>query len=125
MTGIQKTGIIGKSDFYHLLPFHEQSRPPLFTLLDEPEISLERYYPGAFREGSTIVAQERKHAQHDGPPGFFTIRASPLCDLQGKRIGAVQIIQSAAPDDRDRTPSPPLDPDPSGIPENPAHLPPD
>ncbi len=125
LTGIQKTGIIGKSDFYHLLPFHDQSRPPLFTLLDEPEISLERYYPGAFREGSTIVAQEKKRAQHDEPAGFFTIRASPLCDLQGKRIGAVQIIQSAAPDGRDRTTSPPLDPVSSLSPENSTHLPPD
>jgi PAS domain S-box-containing protein len=104
LTGVQKTGVLGRSDFDHLLPYHEQSRPPLFTFLDEPEISLQRYYPGAYREGSTIVAQVGRLISQEDPSGFFTVRVFPLTDTQGARIGAVQIIRSAATDSNNSTP---------------------
>ena len=125
LTGVQKTEVIGSNNFEHLFPFYNPGRPALCTLFDATHNDLDRYYPGAYREGSAIIAQVPDLTHKEEPSVFFTIRASPLCEPGGARIGAMQILQSATPYSRDRTTSPPLDPVSSGTREISAHLPPD
>jgi len=109
LTGVQKAGVIGRTDYDQLLPFHNPSRPSLSTFFDAPDDELERHYPGAYRDGMVIIAQVRDLTKQDDPSVIFTIRASPLCDMQGMRTGAILIIQSVLPNGRQRTSSPPFD----------------
>jgi PAS domain S-box-containing protein len=115
LTGVQKTGVIGRNDYDQLFPFHNPTRPPLSTFFDAPDDELERHYPGAYRDGTVITAQVRDLTKQDDPSVIFTIRASPLCDLQGLRTGAVLIIQPVMPNGRQRTSSPPFDSVSSGM----------
>jgi PAS domain S-box-containing protein len=115
LTGVQKTGVIGRNDYDQLFPFHNPTRPPLSTFFDAPDDELERHYPGAYRDGTVIIAQVRDLTKQDAPSVIFTIRASPLCDPQGQRTGAVLIIQSVMPGGGQRTSSPPFDSVSSGM----------
>jgi PAS domain S-box-containing protein len=107
LTGVQETGVIGRIDFCHHFPFYNPACPALFTLLDADDDEIKKYYPDAFREGTTIIAQVKDRARQKVLSSCFTLRAAPLCDPQGTRIGALQIIQSATPDSRTSSPSPP------------------
>ncbi|MGB9176898.1 MAG: PAS domain S-box protein, partial [Methanoregula sp.] len=104
LTEVQKTGVIGRNYCDHLFPFYDPTRPALFTLFEATDDELNRYYPGAYRDGTAIVAQVQDLTQKEDPLSFFTIRASPLHDPQGERIGAMQMIQPAPPDTRNSTP---------------------
>jgi len=115
LTGVQKTGVIGRTDYDQLLPFYNPARPPLSSFFDASDDELERHYPGAYRDGTVITAQVRDLTKQDDPSVIFTIRASPLYDPQGLRTGAVLIIQSVIPNGRQRTSSPPFDSVSSGI----------
>lgn len=103
LTGVQKTGAIGRNDCDRLFPFYDPTCPALFTLFDASDVELNRYYPGAYRDGTAIVAQVRDKTQKEDPLSFFTLRAFPLRDPEDVRIGAMQIIRSPAPEGRNRT----------------------
>jgi PAS domain S-box-containing protein len=100
LTGAQKTEVIGRKDYDQYFPFYDPARPALVTLFDAEGGDLDRYYAGAYRQGTTIIAREQDRVHGKENPVCFTVRASPLCDPQGARIGAVQIIQPAAPGGR-------------------------
>jgi hypothetical protein len=104
LTEVQKAGVIGRNYCDHLFPFYDPTRPALFTLFEATDDELKRYYPGAYRDGTLIIAQVQDLTQQEDPLSFFTIRASPLHDPQGERIGAMQMIQPAPPDNRNSTP---------------------
>ncbi len=106
LTGVSEADVIGSHDFHHLLPFNDPSRPPLFSFFDTDNDRLTRYYPGAIRDGSAIIAQVRDMTHKDG---FYTLRVSPLLDPNGDRIGAIQIVQAASPESMNYTPVP-MDP---------------
>jgi PAS domain-containing protein len=93
LTGIQKISVLGRKDYDRHFPFYDPGRSSLPDFFDLPDAELGRYYPGAYREGTTIIAHVGDPAHHRDPASCFTIRASPLQDPQGARIGAVQIIQ--------------------------------
>lgn len=97
LTGIQKGQVAGRDDYEHLLPFNDPARPSLVTLFDATDEDLDRSYPGAYRQGTAITAPVRDRRHQEDPPVFLTVRASPLSDSEGVRIGAVQIIQPATP----------------------------
>lgn len=103
VTGVEKASIAGRDEYERLFPFYDPSRPSLVTLFDAADGDLERYYPGAYRDGATLVAQVRPLQNRKDLPGYFIHRVSPLSDLQGQRIGAVQIIRPPAPDGRNST----------------------
>ncbi|HSA38913.1 MAG TPA: PAS domain S-box protein, partial [Methanoregula sp.] len=103
VTGVEKANVAGRDDYEHLFPFYDPSRPTLVTLFDAADGDLERYYPGAYRDGATLVAQVQPLQNRKNLPGYFIHRVSPLSDLQGQRIGAVQIISPPDPDGRNST----------------------
>jgi len=95
LTGVQKTSVIGRNDCDHLFPFYDPARPALFSLFDASDVELNRYYPGAYRDGNAIVAPVRDKMEKEDPLSFFTIRAFPLRDPQDVRIGAMQIYSAS------------------------------
>lgn len=118
LTGAIKADSMGYREFGSLLPFNDSSRPPLFSFFDSPDEELRRYYPGARRDGSAIVAQVKDRSQQDELSGFFTIRVTPLCDPQGGRVGAVQIVHPPPSEGGNRAPfrTEPVSPGMEGIP---------
>lgn len=96
LTGIKQAEVIGNPDYDHHFPFYFPGRPSLFSLFDAPGDEIERYYPGAVREGTSIIAEVRTMTLQGDPPPSFTLRASPLSDPQGARTGAMAIIQPAS-----------------------------
>jgi hypothetical protein len=102
MTGVQKTAAVGRNDCDQFFPFYSPARPALVTLFDAADDELARHYPGAYRDGTAIVAQVQD-TTHKGNPALYTIRASPLFDPQETRIGALQIILPVLTDEKIRT----------------------
>ena len=80
LTGVQKTVVAVSGNYEHLFPFYDADRPALVTLFDAADKDLDRYYPGAYRQGTTIIAQVKDLVHQNDPPVFFTINASPLQD---------------------------------------------
>ncbi len=99
LTGVQEAEVIGKKNYAHLFHFYDPACPFLFELFDANNEDLEGYYPGAYREGTAIVVPVRDPMQPDSPLGCYTIRASPLSDSKGNRIGAMGIIRIAGSGD--------------------------
>lgn len=110
LTGVQKAAVIGRTDYACHLPFYDPGRPALHTLLEADTEDLDRFYPGACRQGPAIIAQVRDPLHKMDPSFLYTIRASPLHDPEGERIGVMQVIRSAVPDGGNRPSSPSPDP---------------
>jgi PAS domain S-box-containing protein len=95
-TGVLQDRIMGRTDFEPLLPFYDASRPSLFTLMDAPNNELEKFYPGAYRDGSAIITRVPDPARTGDFRAGFTLRASPVTGPGGARAGAILFILSGA-----------------------------
>jgi PAS domain S-box-containing protein len=109
LTGMQKKDVIGRNGYAPFIPFYSTARPSLLTFFDSPDEDLEQHYPGAYRNGTSIIAPLCDLAHREDESVAYTIHASPLCDPEGARIGAVQIIRSAVHNDSKRLSYPPGD----------------
>lgn len=99
--------ILKRDDYSRQLSHTAPPHPPLIDLLDAPDPFILQYYPGAFREGTALSAKLRLSLDANGKTGesIFQIRASPITDAQGNRIGAIQMTRKIIPNKTDSFPS--------------------
>ena len=89
LTGLRAEEILGKSCREAALPFYEEGQSHLAELIihDPDRIPVE--FPGANREGLNLVVD--RFVLRFKPDGvFLRIQASPLFDLDGNLVGALQ-----------------------------------
>ncbi|HNX16810.1 MAG TPA: PAS domain-containing protein [Methanoregula sp.] len=92
LTGISRTQILGFGEDLHSLPFYGTSRPLLVDLLDTPDEEIFRYYTNMRRNGAALEAETFCPLLNNGNGKRLWIRAAPLIDGDGNRIGAIGTV---------------------------------
>lgn len=95
MTGVRAADIIGKGDHEYALPFYHERRPVLIDLvLDMDHETAKKYTGGIHRQGDLLITEtDTDLLRPDGTHAFLAARASPLRDVQGNIIGAIESIR--------------------------------
>jgi PAS domain S-box-containing protein len=93
MTGVNRKEILGHTDFSHSLPFYGTSRMTLVDLIEEPDDIIKKNYPDMKREGQSLIAEIFVPSLHSGQGAYLWVKASPLYDDEGNRIGAIEVIR--------------------------------
>jgi len=95
MTGVMAGEILGKGSYEYALPFYKERRPILINLVLEPDNEIaKKYTGGVHQEGELLVTETDTDLERpDGTHAFLAARASPLRDVQGNLIGAIESIR--------------------------------
>jgi PAS domain S-box-containing protein len=95
MTGVGAGGMVGKGNFEYALPFYKVRRPILINLVLEPDNeTAKKYTRGIHRQGDLLIAEtDTELDRPDGSLAFLAARASPLRDVQGNIVGAIESIR--------------------------------
>ncbi|MEN6397243.1 MAG: PAS domain S-box protein [Methanoregula sp.] len=92
LTGLSRAEILGTGEYLRSLPFYGTARPLLIDLLDTPDEEIIRYYKDMRRNGPALEAETFCPQLNSGNGIRFWIRAAPLMDGEGNRIGAIETI---------------------------------
>ena len=93
LTGIPKDGMIGLGNHAYAVPFYGEPRPILIDLVMHGERTARLSYPELEGEGEVLGAQVYAPALYGGKGAHLAIRAAPLRDDQGQRVGAIEQLQ--------------------------------
>ncbi len=93
MTGVKKEEMIGRGNYAYTLPFYGVRRPQLLDLLDMDDEALAARYKSLRKAGDTLYAEAFTPALYNGKGAHVFAAASPLFDVHGKRIGAIESIR--------------------------------
>jgi PAS domain S-box-containing protein len=95
MTGVGAGRMLGKGNFEYALPFYKARRPILINLVLEPDNeTAKKYTRGIHRLGDLLIAEtDTELDRPDGSLAFLAARASPLRDVQGNIVGAIESIR--------------------------------
>jgi diguanylate cyclase (GGDEF)-like protein/PAS domain S-box-containing protein len=93
MTGVPAAEMIGKGDYAYTIPFYGEARPQLMDLvfLDREEIAAR--YSNITREGASLTAEAFCSALCNNKGAWIFAKASPLHDLSGNIIGAIESVR--------------------------------
>ena len=93
LSGVKAETMMGKNDYEYAIPFYGVRRPILVDLIiDSDEEIRKRYYSIIKREGDVLIAETEK-ARPRGKPAVLWSKATPLYNLKGERIGAIESIR--------------------------------
>ncbi|MDO9549835.1 MAG: PAS domain S-box protein [Methanoregula sp.] len=93
MTGILSDQILGKGNYEYSIPFYQERRPILIDLvLKEDPVSWGKY-PAITRDGTTLFSEITIPHFNKVREASFWFTASPLFDMQGTIIGAIESIR--------------------------------
>jgi len=93
MTNVKRQDVIGTNNYAKAFTFYHGSRPVLVDLLSLPAEKVTQQYPEVRRYGDSIFLEgfvPRNGGEHGA---YFWGKASPLFDLNGSYIGAIESIQ--------------------------------
>ncbi len=94
MTGVRKEDIIGKGDYSYAIPFYGEPRPILIDHVFEDNKSNEYQYKLHYqKEKNTLFAEEFAPSLYQGRGAYMWGKASPLLDVDGSIVGAVESIR--------------------------------
>lgn len=92
MTGLSSREIIGRGDFEYAIPFYGERRPILIDLVFRSYEEIEEKYSFITRIGDLLFT-ETTVPRVKGVPRVLAGKASPLYDLNGNIIGAIETIR--------------------------------
>jgi PAS domain S-box-containing protein len=93
LTGVGRNEIIGYSRYDHAFITKGTPRPVLIDLLEAPDAEIGNHYSHVTREGSSLVAECYMPSLFSGRGAYVWMKASPLFDPAGNKIGAIEIIR--------------------------------
>lgn len=93
LTGIPAASMLGKGDLEYALPFYGYRRPMLANLVLMPEAEVESRYNHVERDGDTLLVDTLIPNLPGGPGRYYWAKASPLYDLAGDVVGAIETIR--------------------------------
>jgi len=93
MTGYAKETVLNKGDYAYSIPFYGSRRPALINFIDNEEGLSKLNYKYFKRQGNSIIAESFIPAGSKFGDRHLWIAASPLYDLDGKKIGAIESIR--------------------------------
>lgn len=95
MTGVGASEMLGKGNYEYALPFYKERRPILINLVLEPDNETAKKYTGGIhRQGDQLITEtDTELDRPDGSHAVLAARASPLRDVKGTIIGAIESIR--------------------------------
>ncbi|MDD2540413.1 MAG: PAS domain S-box protein, partial [Desulfuromonadaceae bacterium] len=93
MTGLNKEAVMGKGNHIYSTPFYGEPRPILIDLIDEAFDGVTHDYTNITREGRTLFTEAFVPSFRNGDSRYLWATASPLLDMQGRMVGAIESIR--------------------------------
>jgi PAS domain S-box-containing protein len=93
MTGIRAGDMLGKGNYEYALPFYGERRPILINLIQELDKEMEKKYTGGIQRAGDMLITETVVHRPDGSTPVLAARASPLRNVHGTIIGAIESIR--------------------------------
>jgi len=92
MTGIKARDILGKGDQAYSMPFYGKKRAVLIDLMFESNPDIEQTYDTFQKENDCLMGQSHILGAN-GKETWLWCKASPIYDIHGRVIGAVESIR--------------------------------
>ena len=92
MTGVPSSAMLGKGDRDYAVPFYGTKRPILIDLVNEPDDAISPFYSHISRDSSVLTA-EAEISGRNGEKISVLVKACPLYNQQGERVGAIESIR--------------------------------
>ncbi len=94
MSGVKAEDMLGKGNYEYSLPFHGERIPGLIDLVLRPDIKINKEEYSLFtEEKSGLTAETAESIAFNNQKLFLWIKASPICDQEGKVVGAIESIR--------------------------------
>ena len=93
MTGVPVSDILGRGNYEYSLPFYGKRRPILIDLILSYDDETAGTYDTIDENGLKYVSEQFIPDLNDGKGAFLWFTASPLIDLHGNVIGAIESIR--------------------------------
>jgi diguanylate cyclase (GGDEF)-like protein/PAS domain S-box-containing protein len=93
MTGLNKNDIIGQGKYAYAIPFYGYPRPMLVDLIAASDEDIKKHYKEVQREGESFYTEIFAPSVFDGEGAYIWVKASPLFDTDGNRVGAIESIR--------------------------------
>ncbi len=93
LTGILSQDIIGKNNYEHALPFYNERRPILIDLVLKHDPAFESTYSHLEKQDDVWLSAEVRHQSLGGKEVYLSAVASPLYDIQGNVVGAIETLR--------------------------------
>jgi PAS domain S-box-containing protein len=100
LTGVQKSTIIGESDYIYALPFYGKKQPMLIDLILHEDKEVEKQHPFIQHEGDKLISEMFFPTLHGRKGAYLWFIASPLYDAGGNRTGAIQVLRDISENKR-------------------------
>jgi PAS domain-containing protein len=92
LTGLKAESIIGKGDYEYGLPFYGKKRPIFIDLVGRPDDEIKALgYSSISKSGDTLFGETK--ALLKGKETLLWLKASPIYDNIGRRIGAIESMR--------------------------------
>ncbi|MFA7060852.1 MAG: ATP-binding protein [Pedobacter sp.] len=93
MSGVPKEDMLGHGDHAYTMPFYGERRNQLIDLIDVDDDELKEKYQSVTRQGDRLFAEAFCPALYNGKGAYVWAVVAPLCNTDGKRIGAIESIR--------------------------------
>jgi len=93
LTGVPKEEIVGKGDYEYALLFYNERKPCLVDYVGLDVSAVPQRYAGLQSKGETLYGETFVPCVFSGRGAHFWLKASPLYDSTGARVGAIQSIR--------------------------------
>jgi len=93
MTGVKKIDIVGRGEYAYNVPFYGVGEPGIIAMINSDDKRIKDRYTLLERKGHIIIAEAYANALYDGEGACLWIKATPLFDREGKRIGAIESVR--------------------------------
>lgn len=93
MTGVEASAILGKGNFEYSIPFYHERRQILIDLVLHDNPATVVRYPFITRDGKTLFSEITTPYLNNGRGAALWFTASPLYDIQGTIVGAIESIR--------------------------------
>jgi len=96
LTGLKKEEILNGGGYIHPPPADGRARPVLADLVDATDDQLAGYYGRVTKDGAALETEIFSPWGNRGRGGVLRVRAAPLFDPAGRRIGAIETVREPA-----------------------------
>jgi PAS domain S-box-containing protein len=92
MTGVNASAVMGKGDYEYAIPFYHERRPLLIDRVLRDDTA-DPHYPFIKRDGKTLFSEITIPHFNNGRGAALWFTASPLYDVHGTVVGAIESIR--------------------------------
>ncbi len=93
MTGVGKEEMLGKGDYAYAVPLCGERRPLVIDLIFRDDEDVTKYLSSVRREGDSFFAEVCMPPDSPKAGSYWSVKASPLFDVDGNIIGAIESIR--------------------------------